>query len=254
MGTVLRMLPARRAPRYREAAYAAIKEAILSGELAAGEPLIEERIAAALGISRTPVREALAILEHEGLIAPRGRGLFIRELTREEFLDMFVANEVVEPYLARRAALHATETDIAAMQAAIDRGRAAAKAVDLHASLASGRDFHRYLGRAAGNVSLAHFVLHNEEQTDLFLLSLSDPDLLSADNMEASNREHQDILDAIRHRDPEAASRLVIYHAQSLRTRHGPLFRSAISRETSLVDAEEAPVGNLASTLQGGGS
>jgi DNA-binding GntR family transcriptional regulator len=234
------MLPARRAPRYREAAYAAIKEAILSGEIAAGEPLVEERIAAALGISRTPVREALAILEHEGLIAPRGRGLFIRELTREEFLDMFVANEVVEPYLARRAALHATEADISAMQAAIDHGRAAAQAVDLYASLASGREFHRCLGRAAGNARLAHFVLRNEEQTDLFLLSLSDPGLLSADHMEASNREHQEILDAIRHRDPEAASRLVIYHTQALRARHAPLFRSVGTSHVFSGDAENS--------------
>ena len=67
-----------RTPRFREAAYTAIKEAILAGEIEADEPLIEERLAGPLGISRTPVREALAILEHEGLLAPRGgRGLFI---------------------------------------------------------------------------------------------------------------------------------------------------------------------------------
>ena len=110
-----------RAPKLREAAYSAIKEAIFDARLAAGEPLFEERIAAALGISRTPVREALAILEHEGLIAARqGKGLFIRELTREEFLDMFGANEVIEPYLARRAALRATGEHIDQIQAAID--------------------------------------------------------------------------------------------------------------------------------------
>src|SRR5690349_7249760 len=113
--------------RYREAAYQSIKEAILSGTCAPGEPLSEEQIALALKISRTPVREALAILEHEQLIAPRqGRGLFVSPITPEAFIDMFVANEAVEPYLARQAALLATGEQLKHMQAAIDEGIAAA--------------------------------------------------------------------------------------------------------------------------------
>jgi DNA-binding GntR family transcriptional regulator len=91
-------LLAARAPTYREAAYAAIKEAILSGQIGPGQPLIEERLAALLDISRTPVREALAILEHEGLIAPvYRRGLYVCKLTRAEFVELFVANETVVP-------------------------------------------------------------------------------------------------------------------------------------------------------------
>lgn len=231
MHSTFQELEPRRAPRMREAAYSALKEAILAGRIEAGEPLFEERIAAALGISRTPVREALAILEHEGLIAPRGgRGLFIRDLTRDEFQDMFTANEVVEPYLARRAALRATEFDIESSQAAVDAGRIAALNLDLHASLRSGRDFHRCIGRAAGNDSLTQLVVRNEEQADLFLLSLGDLNILDAAHMEASNREHQAILDAIQNRDSEAASGLVIFHAQSLRTRHAAIFRAHEAR------------------------
>jgi DNA-binding GntR family transcriptional regulator len=223
----LETLRVQKAPRFREAAYGAIKEAILDARISGDEPLIEERIAAALGISRTPVREALAILEHEGLIAARGgKGLFIREISREEFFDMFSANEVVEPYLARRAALLATEEQLAQLQAAIDRGVEAARSVDLCRSLQSGREFHNWMGIAAGNESLGAFVVRNEEQTDLYLLSLGNPALISGTNMERSNREHQDILDAIRLRDPEAAARFVIVHAHSLRTRWASLFRS----------------------------
>lgn len=58
----------RRAVRLRELAYQTIKQAILSGLIDSSAPLIEERLGAELRISRTPVREALAILEHEGLI------------------------------------------------------------------------------------------------------------------------------------------------------------------------------------------
>ena len=213
--------------RFREAAYDAIKEAILDARLEGGEPLIEERLAEALGISRTPVREALAILEHERLIAPRrGKGLFIRELTREEFLDMFGANEVVEPYLGRRAALLATEQHFLRLQSAIDRGRQAVDDFDIYGALRSGREFHHWLGTAAGNESLRQMGARNEEQTDLYLLSLGNRGLVDSASMEASNREHQDILDAIRQRDPEAAARFVIFHSHSLRTRWAPLFRS----------------------------
>ncbi len=249
MNGSLKTLAHRRIPRYREAAYSAIKEAILSGQIEAGEPLIEERLATALGISRTPVREALAILEHEGLLAPRGgRGLFIRSLSRDEFLELFTANEAVEPQLARRAARLATKADVDAIQRAIDDGRDAAERQDLHASLRSGRDFHRALGRAAGNASLAQFVTRNEEQADLFLLSLGNPRIFSREHMEASNREHQAILDAVRAGDPEAASRLVIYHGQSLRTRDAPLLseRPEDGREES---AGETPAAALAGTM-----
>jgi DNA-binding GntR family transcriptional regulator len=217
-----------RSPRYREAAFAAIKEAILEGRISAGAPLVEGKIASALGMSRTPVREALALLEHEGLIAHRlGVGLVIRELSREEFIDMFVANELVEPQLVRRAAVYATEMHLTEIQQAIDLGRRAVDDVDIRASLRSGREFHRWVGIAAGNPPLMRFVLHNEEQTDLFLLSLGHDPIMTGEEMAISNREHQDILDAIRRGDPEEAGRLVIYHAQSLRRRHAHLFRSS---------------------------
>lgn len=234
-----------RAPRFREAAYTAIKEAILDARLSGDEPLVEERIAAALGISRTPVREALAILEHEGLIVARpGKGLFIRELSREEFFDMFSANEVIEPYLASRAALLATEEHLAALRKAIDHGVEAAQSVNLNHFLQSGREFHHWMAVATGNTSLRDFVVRNEEQTDLYLLSLGDPALISAGSMQTSNREHQDILDAIRQRDPAAAARFVIVHAQSLRTRWASMFRSELRAEDAQVEknAERAAV------------
>lgn len=231
-------LSMRRQPRYREVAYAAIKEAILAGKLAGGDPLVEERIAASLGISRTPVREALAILEHEGLIAPHyGKGLFIRELTRDEFMEMFTANEAIEPYLARRAAWHASEAHLTQMQAAIDRGRRAAAEVNIYESLRSGRDFHHWLGTAAGNARLTEFVVRNEEQADLYLISLGDDHLISSSHMETSNREHQNILDAIRARDPDAAARFVIVHGQSLRERWAPVLSTHAQGDARLSPA-----------------
>ena len=213
-----------KAPRYREAAYEAIKQAILEGQLAPNQPLIEEQLAASLQISRTPVREALAILEHEGLIGSRGgRGLYVTILTRESFVEMFVANETVEPALARRAALLATPAQLADMRHTLERARAAIEANDTAGFLSASRDFHRLVGDASGNQPLADFVVRNEEHTDMYLLSVGRA--IDRASMEASTREHGAILDAMEQRDPEAAARLTIYHAQSLRERFATLFR-----------------------------
>ncbi|MBC8076849.1 MAG: GntR family transcriptional regulator [Chloroflexales bacterium] len=213
-----------RTPRYREAAYAAIKDAILSRQFDPSEALVEEKIAAALTISRTPVREALAILEHEQLIAPRnGRGLYVRELAREEFVALFVANEAVEPTMARRAALRAAPEQLDAMREAIGRAEHSVVNRDSVAFLRASRDFHRLVGEASGNVPLTAFVLSNEERADMYLLSANK--VVDTASMDASNREHAAILAAISQRDPEAAARLAIYHAQSLRERFADLFR-----------------------------
>jgi DNA-binding GntR family transcriptional regulator len=220
---LLRPVAVNRAPRFREAAYSAIKAAILSGQLPPNEPLVEEQLASSLEISRTPVREALALLEHEGLIGPRaGRGLYVTAMTREEFVALFVANETVEPYLARRAALLVTPEHLAMARGAIERAIAAAQSLETAAFLSASRDFHRLVGEAAGNAPLKDFVLRNEERTDMYLLSAGRA--VQPGSMEASNREHAAILGALEQRDPEAAARLTIYHVQSLRERFAELF------------------------------
>ncbi len=213
----------RKAPRYRETIYAAVKEAILSGQLIPNQPLIEEQLAATLNVSRTPVREALALLEHEGFIGPRnGRGLYVRAVAHKEFVEMFIANEAVEPYLARRAALLATPEQLDAIEAVINLARACAEHEDTAGFLRASRDFHRLVGEAAGNRPLAEFVVQNEERTDMYLISYGK--VVRQERMIASINEHRAILAALQDRDPEAAERLVIYHAQSLRERFTELF------------------------------
>jgi DNA-binding GntR family transcriptional regulator len=220
---ILRPVMIGKAPRYREIAYAAIKEAILAGQIGPNQPLVEEQVAASLTISRTPVREALAILEHEGLIAPRnGRGLYVCSMTRAEFVAIFVANETVEPHLVRRAALQATPAQLDGLAGTIARARQSAVDHDGAGFLRASRDFHRLVGESSGNIPLTEFVLRNEERTDMFLISSGT--VIGVANMEASNREHAAILGALAERDPEAAARLVIYHAQSLRERFAEHF------------------------------
>jgi DNA-binding GntR family transcriptional regulator len=212
-----------KAPRYRETIYAAVKEAILSGQLTPHQPLIEEQLAASLNVSRTPVREALALLEHENFIGPRdGRGLYVRAVTQSEFVEMFIANEAVEPYLARRAALLATEEQLEAIARAVARTEECASQRDVAGFFRGSRQFHGLVGEAADNRPLADFVMLNEERTDVYLLGYGK--VVERDRMMASIQEHRAILAALQQRDPEAAERLVIYHAQSLRARFAEFF------------------------------
>jgi DNA-binding GntR family transcriptional regulator len=213
----------RNAPRYRELAYQAIKEAILSGELAAARSLVEEQLAEKLAISRTPVREALAILEHERLIGPRGgRGLYVRPVSRDEFIEAFEANEVVSPGLVRRAAQLISEEQVFILDELLHRSRYYASAGDVTQFLQTSREFHRRLGEAAENQPLADFILHNEERINLYLLSVKN--VLTVEKMLASVEQYREILAAVARREAEEAARLVIYHAQSVRERFRELF------------------------------
>jgi DNA-binding GntR family transcriptional regulator len=203
--------------------------------------LVEEQLAATLNVSRTPVREALALLEHERFIAPRnGRGLYVRAVTHEEFMEMFIANEAVEPYLARRAALLATEEQLTAIEQAIHLAKECALKLDTAGFLRASRDFHRLVGDAAGNRPLAEFVVHNEERTDMYLINYGK--VVKQERMLASVHEHLAILGALQDRDPEAAERLVIYHAQSLRERFTELFNEESTGESSTGEEGESPL------------
>jgi len=109
----------------RDQVYERLHGAITSGEMAPGAPVIEAEIAARLGLSRTPVREALRRLESEGMLEPRGgRGSVVRELQREEVDCVFEIREALESLAARRASRHMGARDYAELDRLVERMRA----------------------------------------------------------------------------------------------------------------------------------
>ena len=214
----------RRAVRLRELAYQTIKQAILNGLIDSSAPLIEERLGAELRISRTPVREALAILEHEGLLeALPYKGLFVKEIPVDSFLKMFEALETVEAALARQAAQCATAADIALMDEALARAEQCVPH-DIPGHLAACRVFQRQLGECAGNPYLTDFLIGIEERSDLYLISAWRS--LPVDKRHAAVHARRVILDAVRARDPAAAGQAAEAHARSIRVRWRELFGS----------------------------
>ena len=125
------MLLEGRPPISRNASAAAseiIREAIIDGRLAPGQRLKEEELARELGISRTPVREALVILEGEGLVesVPK-RGASVRAYAADDLDDMYQLRALLEGYAARRAATRISAEDVGRLEescARFDRLRA----------------------------------------------------------------------------------------------------------------------------------
>ncbi|NJO83283.1 MAG: GntR family transcriptional regulator, partial [Blastochloris sp.] len=200
----------RRNSRLREATYEAIKQLILRGVLQPDMPLTEETLAGMLGVSRTPVREALAILEHERLIeAIPYKGLFVADLSISEFLQMYETLELIEPELARQAALKATDADIGMMEQVLDDAEHAI-GIDVPEHFVQCARFQRILGRCSGNTYMTSLVLSIEERSDLYLITKWP--MLPAENMKAAVLDRRAILAAVRAHDPEAAAERHLAH------------------------------------------
>lgn len=103
-----------------------LRDRILSGELAEGAALRQDALALELGVSRIPIREALAQLESEGLVRLEPhRGAFVTALAPDEVVELFELRAAVEPLLLRRAIPRQQESDLAAAERALDAFEAA---------------------------------------------------------------------------------------------------------------------------------
>jgi DNA-binding GntR family transcriptional regulator len=203
--------------RSRVVAYEAVKDAILGGLLEPHERIIEERLADALQLSRTPVREALAILEHEGLIeAIPYRGVVVKPITVTEFLSMYEALGVIEPEIARAAIKLATANDIATLSGFLDDAEARIPD-DVPGHLAACRQFQRRLGEMAQRPFLTRLLLSIEERSDMYLIHSRAA--LPADKMHASVSDRREILKAIQRGDTDAAVTAARNHAAAIRSR-----------------------------------
>lgn len=148
----------------RERVYCALRDAIVSGELAPGQRLRDQHLAAQLGVSRTPVREALQRLEDDGLVETTPRALTsVAPLAAQAAREAFPVVAALHALAARHSVTRLTAQDIAEMQTANDALAAviarADTATTLQAIQADDR-FHAVLLRAAGNAEITRALAH----------------------------------------------------------------------------------------------
>jgi len=139
----------------KDRAYDFVKERVLDGAHPGGELLSEGEVAAELGLSRTPVREAFLLLEAEGLMRlyPK-RGALVVPVSSDEVRDVMETRQVVERHAAARVAARPPERLFDTLEALLDDQVAAAAAGDGAAFVDADRRFHRELVAGAGNAVL----------------------------------------------------------------------------------------------------
>lgn len=200
-------------PSAQERCYEHLKEAILRLELAPGARVAALEVAARLGVSRTPIREALGQLDKEGLVArdPAG-GYVVRPMSVKEIDDLYRVREYLETEAVLEAMPHLAEPDFARLAAILDE--AEAQTGDVIEFLVSSRMFYEEIIAATGNEVLRHVLAPIRDRVRLIGAMLFRAYAPRVEQVSAENRE---ILRALRARDEAAAEAAVRAHVRNSR-------------------------------------
>lgn len=196
----------------RELVFESLREAIISGQLRPGERLMEIQLAEEMGVSRTPVREAIRKLELEGLVAmiPR-KGAYVAGLSLKDIVDVFEIRGALEGLAAELAAERITDEELEELERYLVKIAEAIEKDDLEKVVANDTDFHSLLYQASRNQRLSQIINNLREQIQRFrTTSLSYPG-----RMKTALEEHRKIVEAISARDGELASKLAHEHIEN---------------------------------------
>jgi phosphonate utilization transcriptional regulator len=186
-----------------------LERMILSGELAPGEKLTETTLAARLGVSRGPLREAFRMLEEAGLVrTEKNRGVFVRDIPIDEAVEIFDLRAAMDELVGRRLAESIAPAALKEIRGMVDAMEHAVKAKDAQRYHLLNLQFHDRLVELAGNRKLTAIYRKLIKELSLFRrLNLADGWL-----MPISANEHRQIVKAIASGDPEAAGRAMFEH------------------------------------------
>ncbi|MFI0408218.1 GntR family transcriptional regulator [Actinomadura sp. 3N508] len=188
----------RRPPTAQQFVLEEIRRAITGGELRPGTPIRQDALAAHLGVSRVPLREALKILEGEGLVTYQvHRGYSVVSLSMDDLREVYRIREILEAEAVRRAAGAITGADVDRLEEIQLDVERAGEAGDVAAMAAANRLFHFTLFERSGMPRLVRHIRLLWEATDAYR-SLYYGD---HENRERVNHEHRTVLAALRDRD-----------------------------------------------------
>lgn len=199
----------------RDKAYYSIKNGIITYKYQPGVPLPEEQLSQELGISRTPIREALKELQYNGLVRYiPGKGVLVSELSIKDIHEVFFLRQVLEV-----AALHITiqnyqESDLKPLKdlfsSILDKKLSDQ---DYEALFQSDINLHTFIVETAGNRRLTEFVSVLGDQIE----RIRHTSARMPGRMEISLGEHRDILNAIEKRDHENAEKYLVKHLENVK-------------------------------------
>jgi DNA-binding GntR family transcriptional regulator len=198
-------------------AYDALKAAIMNMNIYAGDAelrLDERALSARFGVSRTPLREALAQLDHEGLvrIVPR-RGIYIVRKTKAEILEMITVWAALESMAARLATKEASDEELAALHALVDVFKTDEVARNTGEYSEANIRFHQ----AIIALSKCRLIVELADKLFFHVRAIRQRTIAEQDRARRSIVDHKEIVAALEARDTERAERLVREHTLKLR-------------------------------------
>lgn len=198
----------------RQVAYERLRDAIRNAQLEPGEPLKEVRISKLLGISRTPVREALSQLVREGFAdAVPGHGVTVASRTLQDVLDVVHVRSLLEPELVRLVADAIRPDDLEQLEETMRRMERAVAEGDLQEWSRADAVQHALIRNACPNHLLGETVvmLRNRVHHLANVDTQTDPDRLGT-----CTQEHREVVDALERRDGQAAKEAMDRHLEAL--------------------------------------
>jgi DNA-binding GntR family transcriptional regulator len=201
---------------YRDLAYAALKRAICAIDIY-GSPdevrLDERRLSEGLGVSRTPIREAMTLLEQEGFVRtlPR-RGIYVVRKTKREIVEIITVMAALESMAARLMALNAADDDIAELRRLMDAFHDGTDGERLEEYSDANIAFHQAIIRMSGCALLGELT----ENLFIHMRAIRKVTIHQDNRAARSIVDHMRIIEALERRDAEAAARLAREHTLGL--------------------------------------
>lgn len=186
--------------------FQSLLSAIQEGQYAGGHRMREEEVARLLGVSRTPVREALSRLQSRGLLEMANGGLVVARLTRPQIIELYAMREILEGSAARFAAEHAAPWEIASLKHIADKFER--EFGDAPKLARANRELHEGIYEAAHN----RYLLRTLHELHDALALLPNTTFAYEGRAEKAVREHASIITAIEKRNADRAEQLARQH------------------------------------------
>jgi DNA-binding GntR family transcriptional regulator len=212
----LNLQPIHSSVSLRDQAYAALKQAIIDADIYSHDEelrLDERQLSQSLGVSRTPIREAMTLLEQEGFLrtVPR-RGIFIVRKTKKQIIEMIEMWAAIESMAARMATINASDAEIAGLRTMFGDFATSTPADHIDEYSDANIAFHQAIIRLSGS----HLMGTTIENLFLHVRAIRRMTISQSDRAARSIVDHMRIIEALEKRDTELAERLVRQHSLDL--------------------------------------
>lgn len=208
---------------YHHQVYEIVKRQILSGALPGGQRVAENAIAQSLGVSRSPVREAMRMLEQDQLVIPTSGGLIVNPLDPDTILEIYECRMLLESYAAGLAAHILSDADIARLEEYVHQSMKHHSGGDFSQVIEANTRFHETLNDCCANTHLRRFMERNHE---LSLLARAQ-EFSCYKRDDSYLREHMAVVEALKLRDARLVEDRMRQHIENDRRFYLEMSRKA---------------------------